>query len=411
MTFRHHDAARAVCAGLAVAGLAVLLVLAVAASTAIAAGHTYRPVRITDRTATFAVAELAGRDVVSARLTASGRASRRVAVTRLERSARSKSGVLRVSLPRSWRPAARAKRLRIKLRVRSRPGCSGQAGQPCGTVLWRADAESSTADEWASNSSLPGASSPAQPDTSRIARSSFRAQGTSAYRFEMRDGDDSFGERAELGQALPSAPAFEDRWFRAGQERWIAMQYYLPTDWPADDTWQTIFQIKPVSPGGGGPDIGLDAGRNRLMVYGNSNDWGSTAGRQFYGGGPLKGGSFALTRGRWIKLTWHIVFSADANVGSLEVFADLADGKGMRTVVPRRGTATMKYLNGEMDPVHLRVGIYRDPAMTATEHLYVDGITVATTRSAAEANAYGPIAPVAFLGNMAATFQLAMRSG
>jgi len=41
-----------------------------------------------------------------------------------------------------------------------------------------------------------------------------------------------------------------------------------------------------------------------------------------------------------------------------------------------------------MDPVHLRVGIYRDPAITATAQLYVDGITVATTR-AAEGNAYG----------------------
>jgi hypothetical protein len=278
-------------------------------------------------------------------------------------------------------------------------------------VLWRADAERPTEDEWASNSSLPAAAAPARPDSSRIARSSFRAQGANAYRFEMRDGDDSYGERAELGQALPSADGFEDRWFRAGQERWIAMQYYLPADWPADDTWQTVFQIKPVSPGGGGPDIGLDVGGDRLSFYGNSNDWGSTAGQTYYGDGPLKERGYRLPRGRWIKLTWHIVFSADPKVGSVEAFADLADGKGMRTVAPRRHTATMKYLDGEMDPVHLRVGIYRDPAMTATEHLYVDGITVATTRAAAEGNAYGSIAPAAFLGNMAATFLRTVRTG
>jgi hypothetical protein len=48
----------------------------------------------------------------------------------------------------------------------------------------------------------------------------------------------------------------------------------------------------------------------------------------------------------------------------------------------------MKYNNGAMDPAHLRVGIYRDPAMTATESLYVDAITVAGSRAAAEANAY-----------------------
>ena len=50
-----------------------------------------------------------------------------------------------------------------------------------------------------------------------------------------------------------------------------------------------MFQIKPVSPGGGGPNIGLDAGPNRLMFYGNSNAWGSTAGNVFFfGAGPLR---------------------------------------------------------------------------------------------------------------------------
>ena len=255
-------------------------------------------------------------------------------------------------------------------------------------VLWKADAESALASEWASNSSEPAAASPAKPDASRIAASGFRAQGRRSYRFELRDGDQSYGERAELGQAMPNRAGDERRWFLAGQERWIAMQYYLPAIWPTDDTWQTVFQIKPVSPGGGGPNIGLDAGRNRLMFYGNSNAWGSTAGNVFLGSGPLPGRGYRLRRGRWIKLTWHIVFSADPVVGSLEVFGNLADGTGMRTLVRQRKRATMKYHDGAMDPVHLRAGIYRDPAIRTTSQLFVDGITVATTRAAAEANAY-----------------------
>jgi hypothetical protein len=205
----------------------------------------------------------------------------------------------------------------------------------------------------------------------------------------LRDGDDSYGARAELGQAMPSVSRYKRRLFRAGQERWIAMQYYLPTSWPTADTWQTVFQIKPVTPGGGGPTVSFDAGRDKLRFYGNDNTWGSSAGAVRDGAGPLTQGSYAMTKGRWIKLTWHIVFSADPKVGSLEVFGDLADGRGMRTLVPRRRRATMKYLDGAMDPVHLRVGIYRDPTMTATAKLYVDGLTVATTRAAAEANAYG----------------------
>jgi hypothetical protein len=263
-----------------------------------------------------------------------------------------------------------------------------RAGAPAETVLWKADAESTMASEWASNSSIPAAASPPNPDPSRIAQNTFRSQGLRSYRFEMRDGDDSYGERAELGQGMPAISSYENRWFRAGEERWIAMQYYLPTAWPTTDSWQTVFQIKPVSPGGGGPSIGFDTGSNRLQFYGNSNTWGSTAGNIFDGTGSLPGKSYPMTRGRWIKLTWHIVFSADPAVGSLEVFGDTGDGKGMRTLVPRRVRATMKYLNGAMDPVHLRVGIYRDPVMTSTESLFVDGITVATTRAAAEANAY-----------------------
>ena len=381
------------CPGFAIAAvgqaLAVAVLLACSTPTTQAAGHRYWPVHVTDRTATFAVHELAGRTVISARLTATGAKSRRVArasVRRAASSLRTKRGLLRVSLPRSWPPARRAKRMGLTLHVRSRPG----PGRPVssGKVLWKADAESSLASEWASSSSLPAAAAPARPDASRIGRSGFRAQGRRSYRFKLRDGDESFGERAELGQALPDRPGDERRWFRAGQERWIAMQYYLPASWPTDNTWQTLFQIKPVSPGGGGPSIGFDAGRNRLMFYGNSNVWGSTAGKVFFGAGPLPGRGYRLKRSRWIKLTWHIVFSADPAVGSVEVFGNLANRKRMRRLMPRRSLATMKYLDGAMDAVHLRVGIYRDPAIRKTSQLFVDGITVAKTRAAAEANAY-----------------------
>ena len=257
-----------------------------------------------------------------------------------------------------------------------------------GSVLWKADGESTMASEWASSSSVPVAAAPPNPDPSRIAQSTFKAQGQRSYRFEMRAAEGSYGARAELGQGLPNRAGLENRWFRAGEDRWIAIQYFLAADWPDNDTWATVLQIKPVSPGGGGPSIGLDAGRNKLTFMGNSNVWGSTASRIFDGAGPLTGGAYALPRGRWIKLTWHVVFSADPALGSVEVFGDLGDGAGMRTLVPRRVRATMKYLNGAMDPAHLRVGIYRDPAIVPTASLYVDGITVASSRAGAEAGAY-----------------------
>lgn len=263
------------------------------------------------------------------------------------------------------------------------------------TILWKADAEALMAEEWASTSSEPVAASPPNPDSTRIAQNEFRAQGSKSYRFEIRAGDDSWGARAELGQAMPALASYQNRWFRAGEERWIAMQYYLPNDWPTATNWQSLLQIKPVSPGGGGSTIGIVGDSNMLRFSGTNNVWGSTRGDQHYGSGPLATGGWPLTRGKWIKLTFHIVFSADPAVGKLEIFGDLADGQGMKTLAPLRSTATMKYLTDgiTMDPVHLRVGIYRDPLITTTQSMYVDGVTVATTRAAAEENAYGPPPP------------------
>lgn len=106
----------------------------------------------------------------------------------------------------------------------------------------------------------------------------------------------------------------------------------------------------------GGPNIGLDAGAQRLTFYANSNAWGSTAGNVFFGAGPLPGRGYHLKRGRWIKLTWHIVFSADPAAGSVEVFGNLANRKRMRRLMPRRRLATMKYHDGAMDPAHCASG-------------------------------------------------------
>jgi Polysaccharide lyase len=363
-----------------------LLVLACIAPTAYAAGRRDRRVQDSDRAAGLALGDLAGRSLRFASVAASGEGSHRVVAVRVRRAAARACRHGRLLRARSRAAAAGPSRTPMKVRVRTRTASPVPPAQ-LGGVVWKADAEASMASEWASSASLPAAASPPSPDASRIAQSSFSVQGERSYRFEMRDGDGSYG-RAELGQAMPATAGFENRLFRAGEERWIAMQYYFPSTWPTADTWQTVLQIKPVTSGAGGPTIGLDAGRNRLLFAGNTSVWGSTAGNVLDGAGPLAGHSYPLTRGRWIKLTWHVVFSADPAAGSLEVFGDLADGQGMRTLVPRRTRATMKYLGGAADPVHLRIGIYRDPAIRTTQSLYVDGVTVATTRAAAEANAY-----------------------
>jgi hypothetical protein len=184
-----------------------------------------------------------------------------------------------------------------------------------------------------------------------------------------------------------------DRWFRPGQERWIAMQLYFPaTSWPGTDNpdyWQTIFAATPVSNGGNGGNVQLYAYSNRLTFAGTNNTWGSTNSTFKDGDGPAGEGGYAFAKDTWIKLTYHILFSADPAVGFIEIFGDLGDGKGMRALATRKYRATLKYdPNGVMDPAHVRLGIYRDSASTATQVLHADGFTVASTRAGAEAAAY-----------------------
>ena len=82
-------------------------------------------------------------------------------------------------------------------------------------------------------------------------------------------------------------------------------------------------------------------------------------------------------------------FAAVAPLGDIELSVGyLKDvGEGDRTAMRLRA-AGVEPRPGAMDPAHLRVGIYRDPAIQATARLNVDGITVARTRKAAESNAY-----------------------
>jgi len=118
------------------------------------------------------------------------------------------------------------------------------AADPVG-LLWKGDAESTMAAEWASSSSLPVASSPPNPDPTRIAQTTTAAQGLRSYKFEVRDGDNSYGERAELAQGMPAISSYANRLFRAGEERWISLQYYFPGDWSSDNTCMNVLQIKP----------------------------------------------------------------------------------------------------------------------------------------------------------------------
>jgi hypothetical protein len=89
----------------------------------------------------------------------------------------------------------------------------------------------------------------------------------------------------------------------------------------------------------------------------------------------------------------HVVFGDTANVGRLALYGDMGDGHGWRTLLGLERTPTLLMDvpgTGLPVPSHMRIGIYRDAsAYSANTSIDFAGLTVATSRQAAEASAFG----------------------
>ncbi len=199
------------------------------------------------------------------------------------------------------------------------------------------------------------------PDRIRAIRSPV-ARGARAYSFEVRDGDDSFGERCELGQGNPTRAGFP--LFQEGDERWISWSVYLPSDFPLDTSrWNVLNQWKQLG-ALGVPILSMEAknGRFHLINDANGTQWSGPAARQ-----------------RWASFTLHVKFSPDRSVGFVELYGD-PDGKGRRLLLRKKHTNTMKRDgSGRTVPSHARIGIYRDPRIQGTAHAYFDDYVISAT--------------------------------
>ncbi len=241
------------------------------------------------------------------------------------------------------------------------------------SVLWTADAEKSWNQEWANE---------ATQEPSRIQRiTSPVAQGSYAYSIELRPGDDpgGYGERSELGMGNPTRGGFP--LFHEGDERWVAFQVYLPSDYPIDaPSWNDIMQLKQLgSLGTPALSMGVEEGRFTFKNSAtNHEDSQPTAGMW---SGPA-------VANRWVEFLLRVKFSAEPNVGFVELFGNL-DGSGLKQLLGQTFTHTMKQENGVTVPSQSRIGQYRDSAMhLGASHIYFDGYTIATDRASAEANAF-----------------------
>jgi Polysaccharide lyase len=281
----------------------------------------------------------------------------------------------------------------------SDPGCTSKTDNsetdavappppPSNGVLWKADAEDVLENEWASVSTnfhcaqatYPGISDP------RVTHSDNAAQGSKAWRLQLVDGDSCYGERAEMGMGNATRSDMLDRLFREGEERWISWQMYLEPGFNTNPgTWQDVMQLKQLG-SYGSPVMGLYVENGQWQLQRTTsnplNQWPSGFQKTFNLGTPRTG--------VWVKWTWHVKFSPDASVGFLEIYGDLADGQGMRPLFPETSMSTMKIANdiGQVLNSHARIGPYRNGTIAGNAAVLYDGYTVATSREAAEANAF-----------------------
>jgi hypothetical protein len=234
------------------------------------------------------------------------------------------------------------------------------------------------------------------------------AQGKRAYRSEVRDGDDSYGERCELENGNTSSSRLhEDVLFHRGQEAWVAFQTFLPPDFSfAEDGAPVSFpgdggllmQLKQLG-SCGTPALGIVTGRGQFAMR-------NSAGNGCESGSMKSLWSVPMVLGRWVRWLVQVKFDTDPEVGFTATWYD-PDGLGLRPIVPRLDlgkpvegnriyTHTQKSPTDHPNPAcpesddcsHARIGIYRDPDVSGTSVVYHDGWTVARTRAAAEGNAF-----------------------
>jgi hypothetical protein len=278
-------------------------------------------------------------------------------------------------------------------------------------ILWTGDAEQPWDDalasrRWPDNNEWVGYSC---ADRSRFTQvTSPVAQGERAYRIEVRDGDDSYGERCELENGNTSSSRLHERLlFHRGQEVWIAFQTYLPVDFSfAEDGAPVSFpndggllmQLKQLG-SCGTPALGIVSGKATFAMR-------NSAGNTCESGSMKSLWTVPMVLGRWVRWLVHVKFDTDPEAGFTATWYD-PDGLGLRPIVPRVDlgkpvegnriyTHTQKSPTDHPSPAcpetddcsHARIGIYRDPDVSGTSIVYHDGWTVARTRAAAEGNAF-----------------------
>jgi hypothetical protein len=225
---------------------------------------------------------------------------------------------------------------------------------------WEGDAETNDFSAFMDTSEATGGVDYMAPQVRSIITAPVGMTGK-AYQFQVNGVASNGTTRCE---SRPSA-----RTFNEGDNIWIAGRTYLPAGFPVNPgSWQLIMQLKNEL--SGSPPFELDVQSGEFQI-------GGGAGHPS-GSNPMAvqhlGNSVTGVVDEWL---FNVLFSSDNTVGQFSVWRN-----GVQQVngyKPPGGTKYPSQLS------YLKVGIYRDPALSVTGATVVhDDWRVGTTRAAVE---------------------------
>ena len=219
------------------------------------------------------------------------------------------------------------------------PAAAAPALGPQLAALWVGDFETGNLSQWSLVQAVAADRIQVIPDLVR--------QGRFATRFEVRDGDNKGGERAELARTAKEKP---------GSEYFYGWSTYFASNFPSTGGWQEIIQWK--GDDSGSPPLAVDVDNNILKLQ---------AGPQASDRTPLW--KTTLQRGRWLDFVVHVKWSPDAKVGFVEMWfngAKVLERRSLNTMYPGKDN-------------YLKQGLYRSSNVSGSSVLWHDAMRVGTS--------------------------------
>ena len=193
-------------------------------------------------------------------------------------------------------------------------------------------------------------------------------------RLTVQDGDDYWGERAELGynsyQNGLGAPWGTFFLYQEDQRRVTDFWMRLPSNFPIDtSTWQVVMQMKQTAPannGGGTPVLALEVREGNWVLTQSDSPGPSSLGHEVW--------RTPATAGQWTHVSFDVTYSPDPSKGKVQVKVDDVDSPTFTTFTQKYETspASPGLSAGDGIPSHLRMGIYHNQNLPGTHVDFTD---------------------------------------